>query len=181
MSDRERIVLTPSLVDHTSPEFLEISSWPYADEFVERLLKNDIPARSLWNEGRIWVYRDPSKAIVGFGTLDVCDDYRDYTAGRSHTYVPLLAVNPAAQGLGTSIMRHLIDEAAVRVRRGGCHDVLFLDVYEFSKAAIALYTKVRFQQPDDRANPGRRRGRETIGQAGVDRPELSSPPPSGDA
>jgi hypothetical protein len=82
MPDREPIVLTPSLIEHTGPEFVEILGWPCADEFVERLLRDDLPTRLLFNEGRIWIYRDPTGAIVGFGSLDVCDDYSAYTDGR---------------------------------------------------------------------------------------------------
>jgi ribosomal protein S18 acetylase RimI-like enzyme len=69
----------------------------------------------------------------------------------------LLAVNPAMQGQGhgTSIVRHMIGAAAVRVRRGGCHDVLFLDVYESSKKAIALYARCGFVNLTDEPIPDR--------------------------
>jgi ribosomal protein S18 acetylase RimI-like enzyme len=157
MSHREPIALTPIPIDHASREFAEISGWPFADEFVGRLLRDDLPTRVLFNEGRIWVYRDPDGAIVGFGSLDVCEDYRGYADGRPHPYIPLLAVNPAMQGRGhgTSIVRHLIGEAAARVRLGGCHDVLFLDVYESSTQAIALYTRCGFARLNDEPIPDR--------------------------
>lgn len=66
--------------------------------------------------------------------------------GRFHPYIPLLAVNPTIKslGYGTSIVRHLIDEAALLASQGVCHDVLFLDVYTTSGKAIQVYTACGF-------------------------------------
>jgi ribosomal protein S18 acetylase RimI-like enzyme len=77
----------------------------------------------------------------------VCEECRDFTGGIPHPYIPLLATNPTTQGkgYGTSIVRHLIDEAALLVLRVGCHDVLFLDVYTTSHAAIRVYGKCGFE------------------------------------
>lgn len=100
-----------------------------------------------FNHCRIWVYRDPDGRLVGFGTLDVCDDYAGFTAGQAHPYIPLLAVNPTIKslGYGTAIVRHLADEAALLAAGpGGCHDVLFLDVYTTSEKAIAVYRAAGF-------------------------------------
>ena len=147
MSDRTTIPLTPVPIHLDSPEFGEISGWPFEDPFVGRLLREDIPQRVQFNNGLVWVYRDPDNRLVGFGTIDVCDDYREYTAGRPHPYIPLLAVNPSieSRGYGTSIVRHLIGEAALLAcRRRGSHDVLFLDVYTTSVKAIALYDRAGF-------------------------------------
>lgn len=141
------IPLTPIPVDLNSCEFAAISDWPYADAFVGRLLREDIPQRVQFGDGRMWVYRDPADRLVGFGTIDVCEDYRDYTAGRHHPYIPLLAVNPTipSLGYGTSILRHLIDEAALLAcRSAGCCDRLFLDVYTTSEKAIELYKRSGF-------------------------------------
>jgi len=101
----------------------------------------------LYGNGRTWVYRDPENCLVGFGTIDVCDDYRDYTGDKPHPYIPLLAVNPTIQslGYGTSIVRHLIGEAAILARHQcGVDDVLFLDVYTDNVRAIRLYTNCGF-------------------------------------
>jgi len=151
MCDRTPILLTPGAIDLDSPEFSAISGWPFADLFVGRLLRDDIPQRAMFNNGRVWVYRDPDGRLVGFGTLDVCEDYSGYTAGRPHPYIPLLAVNPTIKslGYGTSIVQHLIGEAALLASRGGCHDVLFLDVYTTSVKAIELYDKCGFMKLTD--------------------------------
>jgi GNAT superfamily N-acetyltransferase len=149
MSERTPIPLTPVPVRLGSPEFEAISGWPFADPFVARLLQNDIPQRVQFGNCRIWIYRDPEGRLVGFGTLDMCDDYREYTAGQAHPYIPLLAVNPTIKslGYGTTIVRHLIDEAALLAcRPGGCHDVLYLDVYVASQKAIAVYVECGFTQ-----------------------------------
>jgi GNAT superfamily N-acetyltransferase len=147
MSDPMPVPLTAVPIELESPEFEAIYAWPFPDRFVVRLLRDDIPQRIQFNSCRIWVYRDPDGQFVGFSTLDVCDDYARFTAGRPHPYIPLLAVNPAikSRGYGTSIVQHLIDEATSLARTAdGCHDVLFLDVYTTSVKAITLYTKCGF-------------------------------------
>jgi len=149
MPDRTPIPLTPVSVELNAPEFREICGWPFADPFVGRLLRDDIPQRIQFGNGRIWVYRDPQSQLVGFGTIDVCDDWGVYAAGQPHPYIPLLAVNPIVQacGHGKSIVRHLIGEAAILARsRGGCHDVLFLDVYTANERAIRLYEGCGFER-----------------------------------
>lgn len=156
MSDRTPIPLTPFPITLDSPEFAAISDWPFADPFVARLLRDDIPQRVRFSDGRIWVYRDPGNQVVGFGTIDVCRDYEAYTSGRPHPYIPLLAVNPTikSQGYGTTIVRHLIGEAALLAcRPGGCHDVLFLDVYTTSTKAIEVYTACGFVSLTDTPIP----------------------------
>lgn len=146
MGERITIPLTPIPIEIDSPEFEAISGWPFADPFVGRLLRYDIPQRVRSNEGRVWVYRDPEGRLVGFGALDICGDYRERAGGRSHPYIPLLAVNPSFErlGHGTSIVRHLIGEAALLVPRPGCSAVLFLDVYATSTKAIELYDRCGF-------------------------------------
>ena len=152
MSDRPSILLTPAYIDPVSPVFAELLGWPFADPFVPRLLKGDVPQRVQFGDCQVWTYRDPDGQLVGFGTLDMCTDWGEFTGGRPHPYIPLLAVNPAAEGRGhgKSIVRHLIDQAALLAARpGGCHDALFLDVYTSSEAAIHLYTKSGFQRLTD--------------------------------
>jgi GNAT superfamily N-acetyltransferase len=140
------IPLTAALIELDSPEFAAISGWPFTDPFVSRLLKNDIPQRVVFGHCRIWTYRDPDSRLVGFGTLDICSDCREYTGGKLHPYIPLLAVNPTIKslGYGTSIVRHLIDEAALFALRGQCHEVLFLDVYTTNDRGIRVYTECGF-------------------------------------
>ena len=63
-------------------------------------------------------------------------------------------MNPTieSRGYGTSIVRHLIDEATLLTfRPGGCHDVLFLDVYTSSDKAITLYNSLGFVSLTDAA------------------------------
>ena len=110
------IPLSPSLIEVGGAEFQAISGWPFADPFVARLLREDIPRRSVFSFCQIWAYRDPYNQLVGFGTLDFCRDYEAFTSGHIHAYIPLLAINPTipSRGFGTSIVRHLIAEAAVR-------------------------------------------------------------------
>lgn len=149
MSERPPIPLTPVPIEIDSKEFDTIANWPYSDPFVSRLLRADIPQRVQFGNCRIWIYRDPDGQSVGFGTLDVCEDYGEFTGGAFHPYIPLLAVNPTIKslGYGTSIVRHLTDEAALLAcRPNGCHDVLYLDVYTTSEKAIGLYTSAGFAQ-----------------------------------
>jgi GNAT superfamily N-acetyltransferase len=149
MSDRTPIPLTPAPIEFGSPEFEAISGWPFADPFVARLLKSDIPQRVQFGNCRIWIYRDPEGRLVGFGTLDVCEDYGSHTSGEAHPYIPLLAVNPTIKslGYGSTIVRHLIDEAVLLAcRPGGCHGVLYLDVYTTSVKAIEVYNACGFTQ-----------------------------------
>jgi ribosomal protein S18 acetylase RimI-like enzyme len=64
-----------------------------------------------------------------------------------HPYIPLLAVNPTLKslGFGTSIVGHLIDEAAIlSCQTGGYYEVLFLDVYVANERAIRLYERCGF-------------------------------------
>ena len=156
MSDLTPIRITPITIGLDFPQFEEICAWPFADSYVRRLLREDIPQRVQRGTCRIWVYVDPDGQLVGFGTIDVRDDYSDYTDGRLHPYVPLLAVNPAMEGRGhgKSIVQHLIDHAALLASGPGeCHPVLFLDVYEDNTRAIGLYTKCGFVIIEDQARP----------------------------
>jgi ribosomal protein S18 acetylase RimI-like enzyme len=85
---------------------------------------------------------------VGFGSFDLCDDYKLFTDGKIHPYIPLIAVNPTIKslGYGTSIANYLIAEAALVAREvRTCCDVLFLDVYVSNRKAIALYKRVGFE------------------------------------
>lgn len=152
MSDRPVIPLTPVPVRLDDPAFAAITSWPFADPFVSRLLQTDIPRRVQFFDCRVWVYHDPDGVPVGFGTLDVGTDWAEFTGGRPHPYIPLLAVNPTirSRGYGAGIVRHLADEAGLLVwRSSGCHDELFLDVYTTSDRAIRLYTEAGFRPVTD--------------------------------
>jgi ribosomal protein S18 acetylase RimI-like enzyme len=140
-----KVQLVPIPVDLNGPVFNAIVSWPFEEEFVVRILTDDIPQRVKFESARIWAYRDPDANLVGFGTLSICGDWREFTDGKSHTYIPLLAVHPERRGLGygKAIVDHLVDEAAGVVNapsyRGRLHSAVFLDVYESSTGAIKLY------------------------------------------
>jgi ribosomal protein S18 acetylase RimI-like enzyme len=97
--------------------------------------------------GVMWVYHDPYGNRVGFGTLDVGKDYSQFTNGKVHCYIPLLAVHPAFQkrGHGSSIVDHLTAEAVlIAASPAGISDILFLDVYTANQGAISLYEKCGF-------------------------------------
>lgn len=88
----------------------------------------------------------PEHELVGFGSLDLGNEYN---TDKLHPYIPLLAVNPNFEGLGhgTTIVQHLIDEAALLVcNRSGRHGGLYLDVYTTNDKAINLYTRCGFVQ-----------------------------------
>lgn len=144
-----KVPLTPLLIDLASSVFAAITRWKFEDEFVARILADDIPQRIKYQSGAIWAYLDPDKTIVAFGTLSVCDDYAALTGGKLHTYIPLLAVHPdlRGRGYGRSVVDHLIDEAAciVKSRSPVLHHAVFLDVYNESVAALNLYTGCGFQ------------------------------------
>jgi ribosomal protein S18 acetylase RimI-like enzyme len=143
MAGNPSMSLLPRPLRLNDPIFRAICQWPFADGFVLRLLREDIPQRVAFGNGRIWAYLDNNRSIVGFGSIDVCGDHADLTQGIPHPHIPLLAVNPESQGRGYGkfIVEHLIGEAAllVRQRMGMCHDVLFLEVYEDNRRAISLY------------------------------------------
>jgi len=110
-------------------------------------LQNDIPYRVLFSFGLVWTYRDPDGNIVGFGTLDACKEYEQFTGGKTHSYIPLLAVNPAFQkrGHGRTIVEHLVAEAVLIAQSpADFSGLLFLDVYAANQGAITLYTKCGF-------------------------------------
>jgi len=148
MSERAPIPLSASRVELGSDDFTLIVKWPYADPYVHRLLRSDLPKRVKFNNGRIWIFRDPMGQPVGFGSFDLCHDYKLFTDGKIHPYIPLIAVNPTIKslGYGTSIANYLIGEAALIAREvSTCSDVLFLDVYVSNLRAIALYKRVGFE------------------------------------
>jgi ribosomal protein S18 acetylase RimI-like enzyme len=154
MADRTSIRLTPIPIELNNAIFHAICAWPFADNFVGRVLREDIPRRARFNGCRVWVYRDPDNEIVGFGTIEVCDDYRRLSQNRPHPYIPLLAVNPRKEkrGHGTSIIKHLVGQAALLACQptNACHDILFLDVYLSSTSAIRLYEKCGFVNLSDK-------------------------------
>jgi ribosomal protein S18 acetylase RimI-like enzyme len=146
------IPLTPVLTAPNENDYQAILTWPFAPQpFYEgqviRLLQHDIPLRVLHSMCLVWVYRDPDGNAVGFGTLDFCKDYEQFTGGKVHAYIPLLAVNPGFQkrGHGRSIVEHLIAEAEAWVHGlTELSDLLFLDVYVANHPAIKLYEKYGF-------------------------------------
>ena len=123
----------------------------WKDSFVGRLLREDVPQRVVYGDGRVWVYRDSDGRLAGLGTLDVCEEYCNGTARHPHPYIPLLAVNPSLmnRGYGTSILRHLVGEAALRALLLGCQDILYLDVYATSTTAIRMYESNGFVKLSD--------------------------------
>lgn len=154
MSGLTPIRLVPSLVSLDSEEFDQICRWPFVDEnaYVIRLLRNDVRQYVQNYGGRIWVYREPGGMLAGFGTLTFSDVCSKLNGGRRHVYIPLLGVNPTTKslGYGTSILRHLVEEAALLcLDTGGYFDVLFLDVYASNVKAIALYERCGFQNLTD--------------------------------
>jgi GNAT superfamily N-acetyltransferase len=157
------IPLTADLIELESNEFQAISGWPFADPFVKRLLQQDIPQRVQFGNCRIWTYRDPDGSLVGFGTLDMCGECGEFTGGKLHPYIPLLAINPTikSRGYGTSIMRHLIDEATLLALSGLCHHVLFLDVYTTNEKAISVYSECGFAMVSPEPIPDSQEGGKT--------------------
>lgn len=140
--------LVPVPVEIGSPIFAAIKEWAFEDEFVARILADDIPQRVAFGIGRVWAYEDPVKNLVGFGTLDICEDYAALTGGKPHTFIPLLAVHPDhhRKGYGRAIVDHLVGEAActVRLLENVLDTAVLLDVYEESAAARGLYQKCGF-------------------------------------
>jgi len=125
-------------VEMDSEEFRTILNWQFSDDYILRLLSHNIPQRVSFSDCQIWIYQNEQDQLVGFGTLDVCDEYWRFTSGRLHTYIPLLAVDRRFQGrgYGVAIVTHLATEAAAVARKLGCADALYLDVYEDNLPAI---------------------------------------------
>ncbi len=106
----------------------------------------------LFNDAQLWVYREADQEIVAFGTLEISDLYKNWTANRLHPYIPLLAVKPDTQGrgYGRSVIHHLIGQAALHVMSDETlDDRLFLDVYASSQNAIKSYIKCGFENLTD--------------------------------
>jgi ribosomal protein S18 acetylase RimI-like enzyme len=151
-SPQSPLAFDARLIFPSEPEYEAILEWPFSkavfyERQVEQLLGTDIPRRVLLESAFVWAYRDRDRNTVGFGTLSVSKDYERLTGGRSHCYIPLLAVNPVFQrrGHGRRIVEHLTAEA-VSVARSlkDCSDVIFLDVYVANTSAISLYEKCGF-------------------------------------
>jgi ribosomal protein S18 acetylase RimI-like enzyme len=148
----QQIRLAPVRTFPGEPDYQALLTWPFAaqpfyERQVIRLLQNDIPHRVMFGFGLVWVYRDPAGNTVGFGTLDVCRDYGQFTGGKYHSYIPVLAVHPAFRGLGHGrrIVEHLVAEAALLAQSpADISDRLFLDVYAVNQGAIALYERCGF-------------------------------------
>jgi ribosomal protein S18 acetylase RimI-like enzyme len=146
------IPLSPVQTAVGDAEFQSILTWqfaqhPFYEAQVQRLLKHDVPHRMAYGACSIWVYRDPHGNIVGFGTLDVCSEYSQFTGGDRHCYIPVLTVNPAFQrrGHGRTITEHLVAEAVLAWQMSAdVSDPLFLDVYGANRGAISLYEKCGF-------------------------------------
>ena len=110
-------------------------------------MREDIPQRMAFGQCRLWAYQDTDGQVVGFGTLQECDDHGLFTNGQAHLYIPLLAVNPTikSKGYGTAIVRHLIDEAALlALSSSSCVPELFLDVYTTNAKGITVYRNCGF-------------------------------------
>jgi len=151
MCDRTPIPLAPKAIGLNDSEFKTISCWSFADAYVGRLLREDVPFRMRFKNGRMWAYRDPDGQLVGFGSLDFCNDYSRYTDGLTHPYIPLLAANPGikSRGYGTSILQHLVTEAALYSKWFRYNGILFLDVYSSNDRAIQLYERCQFEKIHD--------------------------------
>lgn len=112
------------------------------------MLREEIPQRMIYGELlMVFVYHDPDGNKVGFGTLDLCNDYAQFTDGKLHAYLPVLGVHPNFQkrGHGRSIVEHLIAEAVMIAQSfDDCSDLLFLDVYTANTPAISLYERQGF-------------------------------------
>lgn len=178
MPDRTPISLTPRLIELNSSEFAEIASWKFPDSFVPRLLKEDLPHRMVFDNCRIWIYREPSALPVGFGTMQLSTDCSAYTGGVPHPFIPLLAVNPGIKslGYGTTILKHLVAEAVLLASHSqNCADVLFLEVYAHSRKAMSIYLKEGFVPLTDEPRPDPTEGSPYFIMAkriSVDRPTL---------
>ncbi len=145
-STPSNLLAIPLAID--SPEFAAVCDWPFRDDYVRRVLRNNIPQRVYRGAGQVWIYVNSEREIIGFGTIDICLDYGDFTQGQPHPYIPLLAVNPAhlGRGYGSHIVRHLIQLATnLADTVEGFHDVLYLDVYTDNDVAIKLYGKCGFR------------------------------------
>jgi ribosomal protein S18 acetylase RimI-like enzyme len=134
----------------------QICSWPFEDSYIPRLLKTDIPQRMQRGKAGFWLYTDgsdPKKEVIGFGTIDVCLDYKYVTGNRYHPHIPLLACRPdmRGKGVGTSIVKHLIGEAVLRSAWPGlnCYPVVFLEVYTDNVGGIRTYQKTGFKNLSD--------------------------------
>ena len=146
------ITLQPVRTSPGKPDYQALLSWEFASEpfyqgQIPRLLQSDIPHRVNYGSGFVWVYRDANNDTVGFGTLDVCEEYERFTGGKFHPYIPLLAVHPKFQrrGHGRRIVDHLIGEAVSFARNApSMSNRLFLDVYKANEAAISLYQSCGF-------------------------------------
>lgn len=152
MSSAQPTQLTPVRTIPESSEFQALLTWPFPEHpfylgQVKRVLQNDIPQRFAYGWCLIWLYRDSAGNIVGFGSLDLSEEYARFTGDKPHPYLPVLTVHPHFQnrGHGRRIVEHLVAHAAVAVRNMPyVSTLLFLDVYQ-ANPALSLYAKCGFE------------------------------------
>ena len=147
------IPLMPTEVSPNDRQYQDLLTWPFPTTpfyvgQVVRLLTSDIPQRVVYGTGMVWVFRDAANNVVGFGALDICKEYSQWTGGKHHVYIPVLAVHPhfQRQGHGRTILAHLLQESRLIVSQNAAHcsDDVFLDVYSKNSDAISLYQKCGF-------------------------------------
>ena len=146
-------ILHPTTTYPGQPEYEDLLRWPFPPEpfysgQVLELLKFDIPEKVLFGTCFTWVYRDAAGTSVGFGAVELCKEYEQFTGGRRHTYIPVIGVHPEFQGrgYGRAIVEHLVTEAVLFFHsplncltgdtQEGFSDLLFLDVYSASTGRL---------------------------------------------
>ena len=129
-------------------EYKSLLDWPfpaspfYGPQTLD-ILRNDIPTRITYGTCFVWLFRNEDNEAVGFGTLDICCEYPDFTHGKSHLYIPVLGVHPhnSGRGYGRQIVEYLVRIATLIYQsKANLFDLLFLDVYQANEAAIGLYS-----------------------------------------
>ena len=142
--------ISSSRIHPAHSDYAATLAWPFPTEpfYVAQvldLLRGDLPERVLFNSYCfVWLYRDSAGTPVGFGSLDVCDEYMEFADGRSHCYLPVLAVHPEhkGKGYGKQIIEHLVSESVLfHESPHDLSDLLLLDVYRANTPAIGLYAR----------------------------------------
>lgn len=111
------------------PRVLTIEALNYDFPWSEGVFKDCFRAMNYIN----WVCEAPNADIVGYCILSVM-------AGEAHVMNISVSPNFQRQGAGRKMMEHLIEYARPRAEK------LFLEVRPSNPGAIALYTKLGFQE-----------------------------------
>ena len=124
-----------------SPRLAEVARLPWHDEATIRRMQDDYIAQMLAQDGVPRTTLIVEKDGTPLGFIHACA-HRDSISGEPCGSVPLLAVSPAAQGLGVG---KLLIEAVERWAKEQGYRLLHLEVFANNDKAQGFYRNLGFE------------------------------------